>query len=69
MPSIPKIKGRSKIAIIWKTNVRRKEITAEVRPSLRAVKKPEPKIVNPMNRKDKAKIRNPDTVRFISAES
>ena len=40
----------------WKTSVRRKEIRAEVSPSLRAVKKEEQKMENPENRKETEKM-------------
>ena len=43
-PPISKIKGNSKTAAIWNTTVLKKDMTAEVTPSLRAVKNPEPKI-------------------------
>ena len=52
MPSIPKTKGNSNTAAIWNTRVRKKAISAEVRPSFKAVKNPEPKIAIPMNRKE-----------------
>ena len=35
----------------WNTRVRRNEISAEVRPSFRAVKKEEPKMASPENKK------------------
>ena len=53
----------------WNTKVRRKEMMAEVTPSLRAVKKPDPKMAKPMNRKDKAKMRKPFTVSSSSPAS
>ena len=39
IPSMPKISGKLKTATTWKTKVLKKEITADVTPSLRAVKK------------------------------
>ena len=39
IPSNPNIKGSSMTAASWNTSVRRKEISAEMRPLLRAVKK------------------------------
>lgn len=47
MPSMSKMLGRIKMAATWNTSVRRKEIRAEVRPSPRAVKKPEEKRHSP----------------------
>lgn len=41
-PSIPKNIGSSNTAEVWNTRVRRKEMMADVIPSLSAVKKPEP---------------------------
>ncbi len=69
MPSIPQNTGKISTAETWNTNVRRNEIIAELRPSLRAVKKPEVKMENPISRKDRAKILKPDTVRSKSAAS
>ena len=40
----------------WNTSVRRKEIRAEVSPSFSAVKKEEPKMAKPENRKATEKM-------------
>ena len=69
MPSIPKIIGSNRMQALWKTNVRKKEIIAEVRPSFRAVKKPEAKIPNPIKQKDNAKILKPEMVRLNNSAS
>ena len=42
IPSNPKMSGNSKIAANWNTSVRRKEMSAEIRPLFNAVKKDEP---------------------------
>ena len=63
IPSMPQKIGNNRIQAHWKTKVRRKEISAEVRPSFKAVKKLEVKIPNPMNPNDSEKIRNPETVK------
>lgn len=42
IPSIPSISGRIKTAEICKTNVLRKEISAEISPLFNAVKNDEP---------------------------
>jgi hypothetical protein len=44
IPSKPQIMGRNKTAATWKTKVRKKDINAEVNPSLSAVKKEEKKM-------------------------
>ena len=54
--------GSSRIAPHWNSSVRRKASMAEVFPSPNAVKNPEPKIFHPLNRKDRAKTRNPAVV-------
>ncbi len=69
MPSNPRMSGRSKTAKTWKNNVLKNEISAEVRPSPRAVKKDELKMANPANRKEKAKIKKPRSVILRSDES
>jgi hypothetical protein len=48
------MRGKRRTAATWNSNERRKEISAEVRPSLSAVKKEEPKIAIPEKRKDTA---------------
>mgnify|MGYP006960311277 FL=1 len=42
IPLIPKIAGSIRIAAIWKINVLRNEMVAEISPLLSAVKKAEP---------------------------
>ena len=69
IPSIPQINGSSIMDALWKSIVRRNEISAEVRPSLNAVKKPEANIPKPIKPKDSAKIRKPDTVRSNNSAS
>ena len=56
MPSRLQIRGKAKTAEHWKMKVRKKEISAEVTPSPRAVKKEEPKIAKPENRKDRKSV-------------
>lgn len=62
IPSTPSARGRSTTLPHWNTSVRRKEMRAEIRPLLRAVKKAEPKMFSPENRKDRANSRRPRTV-------
>lgn len=62
MPSISRNIGSNRTAPPWNIIVRRKEIRADVRPSFRAVKKPEPKMAKPMSGKEKENIRRPFTV-------
>ena len=54
MPLRPKSKGRSRMAAICRTSVRRNEMAADKMPLLRAVKKAEPKILKPATKKDSA---------------
>jgi len=54
IPLAPIRTGRTRIAPISKIKVLKIEITAETIPLLRAVKKAEPKIAIPLNRKDTA---------------
>ena len=68
-PFTPKNSGRMRIAPSSKTSVRRNEIIAEVTPSFSAVKKPEPKIANPIKKKDSPKMRKPDSVNCIRPSS
>lgn len=49
IPSTPQKRGKIKTDEIWNTKVLRKEISAEVSPSFKAVKKEEPKMANPEN--------------------
>lgn len=57
------------MAATWNTKVRRKEIAAETPPLLNAVKKDDPKIGYPENRKEKEKIEKARTVKSISPAS
>ena len=50
---MPKIRGKTKTAIVWNKRVRKKEMIAEMGPLLRAVKKEEPKMATPENKKEK----------------
>ena len=68
-PVMPQIIGRISTAATSNTSVRKNEISAEVSPSFSAVKKPEPNTAKPMNKKDSAKMRKPDTVSCISSLS
>ena len=69
MPSSSQTMGRSVTARHWNTSVRRKEIRAEVSPSFRAVKKDEPKIAIPENKKEKEKMAKARTVMASSSGS
>ena len=69
MPSSPQIRGSTVTARHWNTSVRRKEIMAEVIPSLRAVKKEEPKMASPENKKVKEKMAKARTVMPSSSGS
>ena len=64
---MPKNSGRIRTATVWKTNVLKKDISAEVNPSLSAVKNPEVKIANPINKKHSANNLNPETVSSSSS--
>ena len=55
-PSIPIIKGKKMTADVWNTRVLKKDMIAEINPLLSAVKKDEPKIAIPVNKKEKEKI-------------
>lgn len=57
MPSTPKKTGRSSTEAVWKISVRINEMAAETAPLLSAVKKEEPKMLNPASRKEKANSR------------
>lgn len=56
IPVSPQKTGKIKTAEIWNTKVRRKEISAEVNPSFNAVKKEEPNMAKPENKKEKEKM-------------
>ena len=64
MPSTSKTKGRSKMAAVWNTKVLKKEMSAETRPLLRAVKNEEPNIAIPAKRNEKANIENASIVKL-----
>ena len=57
-PSISQISGKSITAAVWNTIVLINEISAEVSPSLSAVKNPESKIANPINKNANENIKN-----------
>ena len=59
IPSTPQNLGRMRTAAVWKQRVRRKDITAEIKPLFKAVKKPELKIPIPAKRKANEKRKNP----------
>ena len=59
---VGKTSGSVNTAITWKTSVLKNEIIADIGPLLRAVKKDEPNIANPANKKEKEKIKNARTV-------
>ena len=69
MPSSPQSCGKISSAATWNTSVRKKEISAEVRPSPSAVKKDEPKMEKPESRNENEKIANACTVMLSSASS
>ena len=58
IPSSFQMSGKISTAAIWNTSVRRKEMSADVRPSPSAVKNDEPKIENPESRNENEKIEN-----------
>ena len=66
IPSSSRIRGRSITAAVWKTSVLKKEMSAEVSPSLRAVKNPESKMAKPANRNENALLRR-QTVKYTAA--
>ena len=53
IPSDPRMRGSSSTDDICSTDVLRKEMIAEIRPLLRAVKSADPKIPMPEKRKEK----------------
>ena len=69
IPLIPNNVGSKRIIIIWKTRVRRKEIAADITPLFSAVKKEDPKMLNPQIRKVRLKIRKPWQVSRNSSAS
>ena len=56
IPSRSKKMGRIITARDWNTRVRKKDMIAEMMPLLSAVKKPDPHIAMPENRKENEKI-------------
>lgn len=66
IPSTPQKRGRIKTAAIWNTRVLKNAIDADISPLFKAVKKDEPKIANPENKKQKEKMENPLMVRAKS---
>lgn len=69
IPSIPQNKGNIKTAAIWNKSERRNDMSADVRPSLSAVKNDEPNIAKPANMNVNEYIKNPRKVKFISSVS
>ena len=69
IPSTPQKRGKTKTDEIWNTKVLRKEISAEVSPSFKDVKKEEPKMANPENKKEKEKTEKAWAVRARSPAS
>ena len=67
--SVKKGGGSSITAVIRNTGVRKKEIIAKVTPSFSAVKKEEPYMAHPMQIKDSANTRKPETVSSVKAGS
>ena len=56
IPSIFQIRGKTITATTWNTKQRKNEINAEIKPLFKAVKKDDPKIEIPENKKLKEKI-------------
>ena len=69
MPSSSQMSGNSITAASWNTSVRRKDISALVRPSLSAVKNDEPKIEKPENRNANENMPKACTVMLSSLAS
>lgn len=69
MPSNPQKIGKVRTAAHWKTKVRKKEISADMSPLPRAVKKEEPKIAVPENKKEKENMAKARTVMANSPSS
>ena len=65
IPSTPQKRGKTKTDEIWNTKV----LSAEVSPSFKAVKKEEPKMANPENKKEKEKTEKAWAVRARSPAS
>ena len=68
-PSMPKTAGRASTKRSWNPMVRKKEMSALVTPSPRAVKKEEPYTLKPMMRKLRPYTRNAWLVRVSSSGS
>ena len=69
IPSISQTSGSSITAALWKTSVRRKDISAEVRPSLSAVKNEDANMLNPANRNENENMRKLCSVIAYSVSS
>lgn len=69
MPSMSNSTGRTRTQQVWKSSVRRKEIAAETKPLLSAVKKAEVKMLKPESRKEKENRRNACSVSACSVSS
>ena len=69
IPSSSQMSGNSSTAASWNTSVRRKDISALVRPSLSAVKNDEPNIEKPENRNANENIPKACTVMARSLSS
>ena len=61
-PSMPSNSGRIRTEATWNISVRINEMTADIRPLLRAVKKDEPKMLKPHIRNESEYIRKPRVV-------
>ena len=53
IPSVPSIRGSMITATIWKRSVLANEMAAETIPLFKAVKKEDPKMLNPIKRNEK----------------
>ena len=69
MPSTPNRSGSRRTEEVWKTSVRRKEMAAEMRPLLSAVKNEDAKILKPANRNANENRRNAWHVSVYSPSS
>ena len=69
IPSMPSSNGKREINIIWKNNVRIKEMIADVTPSFNAVKNPDEKMQKPHKPKERPYNLNPWAVMSKSSLS
>ena len=69
IPLTPQNKGKTKTHAIWKTIVRQKEINAEIKPLLSAVKNDDVKMLIPEKIKDNEKMRIASVVKRKSSAS